>query len=80
MIASRVTPPAEEEGADVDGVKEAGGVVVSVCGHFGRSWALLRLTVAASMAHMTEKWSETGKEKEKWQRILMIDEGKMSLS
>ena len=55
MISSRVTPLTEEEGVDVDGVEEVRGVVVSVCGHFGRSWASLRLTVAASMAHMTEK-------------------------
>ena len=32
------------------------------------------------MAHMTEKWSEEGKGTEKWHRILMIAEGKMSLS
>ena len=29
-MASRVTPPAEDEGAKVDGVVEAGGVVISV--------------------------------------------------
>ena len=55
MTASRVTPSTEEEGADVDGVEEAGGVAISVCGHFGRSGASLHLTVAALMAHMTEK-------------------------
>ena len=37
MTASRVTPPAEVEGMDVDGGEEAGGVNVSVHGHFGRS-------------------------------------------
>ena len=37
MTASRVTPPADEEGADVDGVEEAKGVTVSVRGYFGRS-------------------------------------------
>ena len=31
-MASRVTPLAEEEGAEVDGAKEARGVVVLVCG------------------------------------------------
>ena len=32
------------------------------------------------MAHMTKKWSEEGKGTEKWHRICMIAEGKMSLS
>ena len=32
------------------------------------------------MAHMTEKWSEKGKGAEKWHRICVIAEGKMSLS
>ena len=35
--ASRVTPPADEEGADVEGAEEARGVVVSVHGRFGQS-------------------------------------------
>ena len=37
MMASSVTPPTEEEeeGAEVDGAEWAGGVAVSVCGHFG---------------------------------------------
>ena len=55
MTALRVTPLVDEEGADVEGKKEVGEVVVSVCGHFGRSWASLRLIVVASTAHMTEK-------------------------
>ena len=29
-MASRVTPPTEDEGAEVDGAKEAGGVAVSI--------------------------------------------------
>ena len=37
-------------------------------------------TVAASMAHMKVKWSNKGKGTEKWCKILMIAEGKMSLS
>ena len=37
MIASRVTPPAEEEGVYVDGVEEVEGVIVLVRGRFGRS-------------------------------------------
>ena len=55
MTASRVTPLADEEGADVEGAEEAGRVVVSFRGHFDKSWASLHLTVAASMAYMTEK-------------------------
>ena len=30
MMASRVTPPAEEEGAEVDGAEEAGGATIPV--------------------------------------------------
>jgi len=30
MTASRVTPPTNEEGVDVDGAEEAGGVTVSI--------------------------------------------------
>ena len=55
MIASRVTPPVDEEGADVEEAEEAGRVTVSVRGRFSRSWASLRLTIAASMEHMTER-------------------------
>ena len=55
MTASRVTPPADEEGVDVEGAKEAGGVVVPVCGRFGRRWALLCLMVAVFMAHIGGK-------------------------
>ena len=51
MMASRVTPFVEE-GAEVDGVEEVGGVAVLVRGYFGRSLASLHLTVATSMAHM----------------------------
>ena len=41
MMASRVTPATEEEGVEVEGVEEEGGIaetagsVVSTCGHFG---------------------------------------------
>ena len=51
MIASRVTPPAEEEGAEVDGADGVEGAAdpdLLEC-----SYALLRLMVAVSMAHMT---------------------------
>ena len=43
------------------------------------SCASFRLTVAASIAPMTWKWSDTGKGIEKWRKILVIAEGKMSL-
>ena len=39
MTTLRVTPLAEEEGENVDGVEEAGGVVVLVRGRFSQSWA-----------------------------------------
>ena len=55
MMASRVTTPVEEEGAEVDGAEEARGVVVSVWGCLDLSCALLRITVAVSMALITEK-------------------------
>ena len=35
MITSRVTPPVEEKGVEVDGAEEAGGVVISVYVHLG---------------------------------------------
>ena len=78
MMSSRVTPLVDEEGVDVDGVKEAGGIAIS--DSLKRSWALHRLTVAASMAHMTWKWSKMRKGIEKWHKILVIAKGKMSLS
>ena len=72
-----------EEGVDVDGVdrdgaEREGGVVESDCHDL--NCASLRLTVAASMAHMTEKWVEEGKGIEKSHKIRVIAEGKMSLS
>ena len=60
MIASRVTPPAKDEGAKVEGVEEAGGVTVLVRGCLGQCWAPPRQTVAASMAHITEKCVDFG--------------------
>ena len=68
MMASNVTPPTEEKGAEMDGAIEVGGAAVSVWGCLERSCARLRLTVAASMAHIYEKWGDSGKEIEKWQR------------
>ena len=55
MMASRVTPSAEDKGTEVDGEVEAGGVAVSVWGHFGISCASFHRTVAAFMAPITEK-------------------------
>ena len=55
MMASRVTPPLEEEGAEVEGMVEAGGSVISVPGRFGRSWTSFRQTNAALIAPMTVK-------------------------
>ena len=77
-MSSRVTPPVEEKGADMDEAIEARGTTVSDCRE--HSCASLHLTVAAFMAHMTWKWSKTGKGTEKWRKILVIVEGKMSLS
>ena len=55
IMASSVTPPIEDEGAEVDGVVEVGGVTVSVRGRLDLSYASLRRTVATCMAHMTVK-------------------------
>ena len=53
MTASNVTPPLKEEGAEVDGMEGARGVIVLVRGRFDRH--LLRRTNAALMAPMTVK-------------------------
>ena len=83
MISPRVTSPIEKEGADVggaerDGAEREGGATESDCRDL--NCTSLRFTVAVSMAHMIEKWSEEGKGTEKWYRIRIIAEGKMSLS
>ena len=44
MIASRVTPPAEVEEAEVDGVEGVGGVAVPDC--LNQNCASLCLTIA----------------------------------
>ena len=82
MMSPKDTSP-EEKGADADGAERDGakrekGVAESDCRD--RNWASLRLTVAESMAHMMVKWSEEGKGTEKWHKILVIAEGKMSIS
>ena len=83
MISLRDTSLKEEEGANVDGAdrdgaEQEGGAVESV--FHDLNCTSLRLTEAASMAHMTEKWSEEGKGTEKWRKISVIAKGKMSLS
>ena len=70
MIVSRVIPPAEVEGAEVDGAEGVGEA--AVLDLLERNYASFRLTVATSMAHITWKWSETGKGIEKWRKILLI--------
>ena len=83
MMSPSVTLPIKEQGVDVDGAKrdgveQEGGPAESDC--FDRNCTLLRFMVAASMAHMKVKWSYKGKGTEKWSEILVIAEGKMSLS
>ena len=63
MIASRVRPPVEEERAEVDGAERVGGVVD--LDRLERNYALLCLTIAASIAPITWKWSGMGKGTEK---------------
>ena len=61
MIASRVTPLAEEEGAEVDGAEEVGGVAICVWGYHGLSCTSLCRTIATSMAPITENKEKTEK-------------------
>ena len=63
MIAFRVTPPTEEEGAEVDGAEGVGGAADPDC--IDRNCASLCLTVMASIVHITWKWSDMGKGTEK---------------
>ena len=79
MMSPNDTSLVEEEGADVD--RDGAGRVEAtefVCHDL--NCTLLCLTVAASMAHMTWKGSDMGKGMEKWRKILMIVEEKISLS
>ena len=69
-MASRVAPPVEDKGAEVDGAEEAEGVIVLVWGRLNRSYASLRLTVAASMAFITVKWGDLGKQTKKMAKDL----------
>ena len=72
----------EEEGTDVgrskrDGVGQEGGV--ESC-YRDLNCTSLHFTVAASMAHMKVNGSDVAIGMEKWRTILVIAEGKMSLS
>ena len=72
----------EEEGADVgrskrDGVGQEGGV--ESC-YRNLNCASLRFTVATSIAHMKVKGLDMGEGMEKWRKILVIAEEKISLS
>ena len=83
MMSLRVISLVKEEGADVDGAdrdetKGEGGAANPNC--LNLNCTSLRLTVATSMAHIKEKWSDAGKGTEKWRKILVIAEGRMSLS
>ena len=60
MMASSVTPPSEDEGAEADEAVEARGAAIFVWGCLGRSYVALHQTVAASMAHMKVKWGDSG--------------------
>ena len=55
MMASSVTPFAENEGVEVDGVVEAVGAAVSVRGCLGRNCVALHRMVDATVAHMKVK-------------------------
>ena len=63
MIASKVTPPTQEEGAKVDGAEGMGRAADLDC--LERSYASFYLTVVASIVHITWKWSDTEKGTEK---------------
>ena len=56
MMAYSITPLAEEK----EGAEWAGGVVISVCGCFSRSWASLGWINAVLMAAMTVKCEDSG--------------------
>jgi len=83
MMSSRDTSLVEEEGANVDGSDQdgaewEGGAADSDC--LDLNCTSLRLTIAVSISHMTEKWLEEGKGTKKGHKIFVIAEGKMSLS
>ena len=55
MMDSNVTPPAEDEGAEKDGVIEAGRAAVCVWGCLSLNCAVLRQMIATSTAHIYVK-------------------------
>ena len=59
MMALSVTPPTDDEGAEEDGAVEAEGAAVCVWGYHGLNCAVLHQMVAASMAHIYEKWGNS---------------------
>ena len=68
MMSPSDTSLVEEEGADVDGAEQDGAEWEGEATEFDcydLNCTSLRLTVVASMTHMTEKWSEEGKGTEK---------------
>ena len=66
------------DGVERDEDEQEGGVAES--DYLDRNSASLRFTIVVSMAHMKVKWSDKGKGTKKWRKILVIVEGKMSLS
>ena len=60
MKASSVTPPAEDKGVEVDGAVDAEGAAVCVWGCLGLNCVVFRRMVATSMAHIYEKWGDSG--------------------
>ena len=81
-MSSKDTSLEEEEGANVgqaerDGVRQEGGVE-SCC--YDLNCASLHFTITVSMTHMKVKGLDTGEGTKKWHKILVIAEGKISLS
>ena len=66
------------DGVERDGAEWEEGV--AEFDYHNLNYASLRFMVTASMTHMTENCLEKGKRIEKWHRIRVITEGKMSLS
>ena len=83
MMSLSDTSLVEEERADVDGVDRDGAEREGGAAdpdYLNLNYASLRLMVVTYMAHMKVKWSNARNETEKWCKILVIAEGKMSLS
>ena len=60
MMAASVMPPTKEEGVEVYGVVEARGFVAYDWGYLEQSCAKCCFTVVGSMAHIKEKWGDSG--------------------